>query len=463
MSSGRNRTSRKSSWASMTVHGAHKRTPDGRKLTAEEKDSWKILGAINGDLQAATRAVAEVAQCPDTVWVLEQFLDPVTLSKKKALKTPGKDLIARAIARIEDISAGITPGSAGAHLFPKKKLAAALQEWEEAIIRRRNDPRWKNVSGTPVTLHDLRQWQDRVTSMDLEVIPHLDVNAEFQRTLDIASQWDEVLARRGHIGERFSLLQEVLQLHNWPGDQWDAGDDYARAQSRYHRRLRKAREIGKDRVRDRIMQRALYLREGLLLDPVDDLEWFLAVCHFRWATPESLDIRPELTSWQLLEWVANLGRGDTSPYLTDIPQWVWNARDPRDIPTDLLTAVSGPPMMIDVDEDVVTALPPGCTIYRLIVSARGPLGPDWLVYWVESEWDDSRPILDLVESAKLHPDVVFISDWEPSDLADLIGPYLGDAFVIPTHQLVAYSHTPGIDGEFDNDSDTLPDRFDAGV
>lgn len=437
------------------MHGAHKRFPDGRKLSKAERECLPLVASLNAEVVEATARAASKALTPDTTWLLHQFLNPISLASRKGVKLPERGLLLSAIAFLENSVARDDLDPACAPPAPDEDLTAAVDEWAEAFTRRAQDKRWKRVTGTPVTREQLRNWQIRVADMHLHVIPLIDIPAEFERALTMVEAWDDVLAHRGHIGERFSLREEVVRLHNWPGDQWINGDDYASAQKRFHRRLRKARKLSDDPIRDDIMQRALYLREGLLLGPVDPLQWFLAVCQFRWAVPEMLDVRPELMTWRFVDWVARLSTA-TEPIDASIPHWARTAEDPRDVPAGLLTAVSGPGLMINLDEDVVTALPPGCRVRRLIVSAQGPLGPDWTVYWVESEWEDSRPILDLVESAKLHPKVVFISDERPDDLAELICPFLPLAYDIPTHSLTAHSHAPGV-------WPSVPDHPDAGL
>lgn len=437
------------------MHGAHKRFPDGRKLSQGERECLPLIASLNAEVVEATVRAASKALAPDTTWLLHQFLNPISLASRKGVKLPDRGLLLSAIAFLEDSVARDHPDPACAPPEPAEDLTAAIDEWAEAFTRRAQDKRWKDVTGTPVTREQLRNWQTRLADMHLRIIPLIDIPAEFERALTMVEAWDDVLAHRGHIGERFSLREEVVRLHNWPGDQWINGDDYASAQKRFHRRLRKARKLSDDPIRDEIMQRALYLREGLLLGPVDPLQWFLAVCQFRWAVPEMLDVRPELMTWRFVDWVARLSTA-TQTIDASIPRWAHTAEDPRDVPARQLTAVSGPNLMINLDEDVVTALPPGCRVRRLIVSAQGPLGPDWTVYWVESEWEDSRPILDLVESAKLHPKVVFVSDERPDDLAELIRPFLPLAYEIPTHSLSAHSHTPGA-------WPSIPDHPDAGL
>ncbi|QPK81633.1 hypothetical protein G7Y41_01970 [Schaalia sp. ZJ405] len=428
------------------MHGAKKRSPFGQKLSAQERASLPILDGINEGVTRATEKVARCAHCADVAWIVGQFLHPMTLAARKKVPLPDEDLLLRVCARIEDLADGVDihHPRGGAREFPRKKLTAALKEWRNAFAVRAKDPRWKSIEGTPVTLAGLRSWQKRMSSMDLTVIPSLEIPAEFALTLQYVEEWDEVLAQLGHTGECFSLREEVARLNNWPGDQWINGDDYASAQRRFHRRLKRARAISQDPKRDRIMERALYLREGLLLGPVDPLAWFLAVCRFRWETPEIFDPRPEIMSWRFVDWVVRIMGAHRATTISDVPAWIQQARDPRDVPAEFLTAVSGPNVMIDLDEDVVTALPPGCRVRRMVVSAVGPLGPDWILYWVESEWDDSRPILDLVESAKLHPQVIFVSDEEPQDLAEIIRPFLDIAYEIPTNPLTAHSHIPGV-------------------
>lgn len=438
-------------------HGAKKRFPDGRKLTKEERASLPTLAGINEGVRQATAEAAELAHSPDVGWLLGQFLHPVALASRKRVILPDRALVDKAVAHLEALYDARDPSMPASQTppLPRKKLAAALDRWETAFAERALDPRWKDVAGQPVTRVQLRDWQAALASMELDIIPALAIPEEFRRALHMVEAWDDLLQRRGHTGERFSLREEVVRLHNWPGDQWENGDDYALAQKRFHRRLRKARKLGEDPIRDAIMQRALYLREGLLLGPVDPLQWFLAVCRFRWAAPEVLDVRPEIMTWRFVDWVARLATPADELH-AEVPRWVSRLEDPREVPERWLTAVSGPNLMIDLDEDVVTALPPGCRVRRLVVSAAGPLGPDWTLYWVDSEWEDSRPILDLVESAKLHPKVVFVSDGEPSDLAERIRPFLGSAYEIPTNPLTAHSHIPGV-------APIFPEHPDAGL
>lgn len=427
------------------MHGAKKRFPDGRKLTKGERDCLPFVARLNEGVRAATADVAEVAHSPDAAWLIHQFLNPVPLATRKGPKLPDRALLLKAVAHLEALydADGPTLPAAETPREPCKRLIRALDAWTAAFEARAKDKRWKDVEGAPVTREGLWRWQAEAEAMELAVIPRLSLPAEFERALTMVEAWDEILERRGHVGERFSLREEVVRLHNWPGDQWRNGDDYASAQKRFHRRLRKAREVAADPVRDAIMLRALYLREGLLLGPVDPLEWFLAVCRFRWAVPEMLDMRPELMTWRFVDWVARLA-SPVERIEPEIPIWARSALDPRDVPEEMLQAVSGPDLMIDLDEDVVTALPPGCRVRRLVVSGRSALGPDWTVYWVDSEWEDSRPILDLVEAEKLHPDVVFVSDERPADLAERIRPFLEGAYEIPTNPLTAHSHIPGV-------------------
>lgn len=445
----RRRATRRAALAELALHGKDRRTPEGRKLTKGERASLPLMDTINLEVRRQAAQVAQVAHSTDVEWLIEQFLNPLDLARRKSPKLPERELVHRAVAFLESRHDGERRS------LPRRKLADALDAWYDAMRQRRHHPAWRDVQGEPVTLAQFRDWGDRLAAMDLGVIPTLHIPVEFHRALDMVEDWEELLERRGHNGERFSLREEVVRLHNWPGDQWDSGDDYASAQKRFHRRLRAARAGRADPLRDRIMHRALFLREGLLLNPVEDLEWFLAVCQFRWEVPEALDVRPELATWRLLDRMGHLGSTYRTRAYDDPPSWV-EARDPRGVPPELLTAVGGPGVMIDLDEDVVTALPPGCRVRRLVMSARGPLGPDWTVYWVESEWDDARPILDLVESAKLHPSVVFVSDEEPSDLAELVRPFLSEAFEIPTNPLTAHSHIPGV-------IPRIPDHPDAGL
>lgn len=467
----RGRARRRTSLPDLVLRGRDRRAPDGRRLTKPERRSLPVLSAIDDAVVTAMGAVGEQALCTDVEWLLLQFHNPLELAQRKSPKLPARDLLQRAVdflerrhdlltapdgaARVAGTDAAKVTGSASTPARRRAALADAVDVWYDAMSARRHDPRWRDVEGTPVTMATFRGWQDRLAAMDLEVIPTLRLPAEFDRALRMVQEWDELLHRRGHTGERFSLREEVVRLHNWPGDQWNSGDDYASAQKRFHRRLSKARRLSTDPVRDRIMVRALYLREGLLLNPVEDLEWFLAVLQFRWMVPEMLDVRPDLVSWRLLDWIARIGRGNPTRAYDDPPSWI-DAADPRGVPRDLLTGVGGPGVMIDLDEDVVTALPPGCRVRRVVMGARGPLGPDWTVYWVESEWGDSRPILDLVESAKLHPAVVFVSDGEPDDLAEVVRPFLDLAFEIPTNPLTAHSHGPGV-------IPRIPEHPDAGL
>jgi len=452
---GSGRAASRSALAEMALRGQDRRAPDGRKLTKPERASLLTVAGINAPFLECAHQVSRAARSPEVDWMVRQFLNPIPLSRRRGPTLPDRDLLDRAITFLE--------GAAGAADVPGRRLTTAVDRWTLAAQERSDNPAWKQVDGTSVSLQQFRRWQDDVAHVgqDLVVIPGLEAPAEFVRALHMVQQWDEILEQRGHLGERFSLREEVVRLHNWPGDQWNSGDDYASAQRRFHRRLRKARKLARDPVRDRIMMRALYLREGLLLNPVDDLEWFLAVLQFRHAVPEALEVRPDLMSWRVLDWISRFGRPDPVRRL-EVPEAdgdlldALDALDPRDVDPALLTGVGGPGVMIDLDEDVVTALPPGCRVRRLVVSARGPLGPDWMVYWVESEWGDSRPILDLVESEKLHPRVVFVSDEEPSDLADLLRPFLVDAYRIPTNPLTAHSHVRGA-------ATRVPDHPDAGL
>ena len=439
------------------MHGAKKRYPDGRKLTREERACLPLIASINEGVRAASELVATTAKSPDAAWLIKQFLNPVPLAGRKKVKLPTRPLLLKAIAHLEAIyeAGDLTLSATRTPSEPKKHLLRAIDSWFAAFDERAEKKQWKNVEGTPVTLEGLRRWQADLATMDLTVIPYLTLPPEFERALTMVEAWDDVLDRRGHIGERFSLREEVLRLHNWPGDQWRNGDDYASAQKRFHRRLKKARALAEDPIRDAIMQRALYLREGLLLGPVDPLDWFLAVCQFRWAVPEMLDMRPELMTWKLVDWLARLAT-PIEHVEAKTPKWARSAASPVDVPEGMLEVVSGPDLMIDLDEDVVTALPPGCRVRRLIASARTALGPDWTVYWVDSEWENSRPILNLVESAKLHPQVVFISDEQPAELAEKIRPFLDRAYEIPTNPLTAHSHIPGVMPIF-------PEHPDAGL
>ncbi|MDU7382518.1 MAG: hypothetical protein E7L06_00110 [Schaalia turicensis] len=440
-------------------HGSHKRFPDGRKLSNAERQALPLIAELNAPLQVARDQIASIAHSRDVPWLIDQFLSPVALASKKRVKLPNWDLLLKAVAHIEGAFDAQNPTIAPAHTpdVPRKKLLAGLVNWAEATRTRASDPRWGDIDGQPVTHAQFVAWRASTARQELTVIPHLEVPAPFAHALEIVQAWDTVLADRGYVGEQFSLREEVVRLHNWPGDQWVDGDDYASAQKRFHRRLKKARKLADDPVRDAVMQRALYLREGLLLDGVDPLQWFLAVCKFRWSAPDMLDVRPEIFTWKLAEQLAHLagapGHDDQS---ASIDLSTLTVNDPRELGRGSLRAVSGPRIMIDLDEDVVTALPPGCRVRRFIVSGQSALGPDWTVYWVDSERGDARVILDLVESEKLHPNVIFVSDGQPDDLANLLRPFLEVAFEIPTNPLTAHSHIPGVMPLF-------PEHPDAGL
>ncbi|PID98130.1 MAG: hypothetical protein CSA82_01050 [Actinobacteria bacterium] len=421
---------------------------DGSLLTEKNLADLAVLDEINTQLFEATHEVADLAHCADVGWILGQFLDPRKMTRRKGPRLPDHDLLERTILRVENYADWRSRST------PRKKMAAALQHWVSTLDARRQHPAWEGIDPRP-SLDTFNRWQRGLATMELEVIPHLSLPPSFERALFLVQQWDALLDERGYKGELFSLREELVRLNNWPGDQWDSGDDYASAQKRFHRRLKKARKLAQDPVRDRVMQRALYLREGLLLDPVDDVEWFLAVCRFRWERPEVLDPNALLPSEHLVDWgpprTADADAISAKDTCEDS-----HLSSPLDVDCDCLTVVSGPDVMIDMDEDVVSALPPGCQVQRLIVSVDGPLGPDWTIYWVESEWEDSGPIMDLVESEKLHPTVLFVSDRHPEALANLVEPWLERAFVIPTHPLSAHSHTPP-------SRSTFPERMDAAL
>ena len=73
-----------------------------------------------------------------------------------------------------------------------------------------------------------------------------------------------------------------------------------------------------------------------------------------------------------------------------------------------------------------------------MVSRADPLGPDWLVYWVRSADSGARAIMDLVETQKLRPQILWVLDGRPATLAAVVEPHLDRAFKIPTHPLSAY-------------------------
>lgn len=453
-----------SHWIERALGGAHLRAPDGRRLTKKERACLDLVDAINAPVIAAAEAAGKVASSRDVMWLLNQFCEPLAAASRKGVKLPDVDLLMRTVARIEDLRAGVDISSRAARSRPHAKLRRALENWVDAVYARRKDPRWAHVEGTPVTLARARQWRIASATTPLDVIDSLDVSPEFLRALSMVVEWDEFLSQRGRqCGEPFSLRREVLRLNNWPGDQWKDGDDFAAAQERFHRRLRKARAASSDPLRDRVMERALFLREGLLLGPVDDVDWFLAVCNFRRTVPEALDVRVKVGAWRLFEMFSPRRVPIPTGADTEVPEWVCLADDPREVPSQFLTAVSGPPLMIDLDEDVVAALPPGCSVRRLFLSGRGALGPDWAVYWVESEWKDSRPFLDLVESAKLHPRVLFVSNAHPSDLAHVVAPFLDCAFTIPTHELSAHSRLCSHDFFAGSLLPASDERFDAAL
>ena len=401
-----------------------------RKLRPLDCDERAAIAAINSPFLDAARRVCDVAQYPDTAWIIHLLCSPKDLAKRHAPQLPDFEVASQAIARIESTAAD---GSAPrADLRLDEPLRDGLATMWLAHEARQHDPRWRGMRETKlVTAAEVRTWYNDLTAgvRDLRILPHLPIPVAFAQAAASVATWDEWLRARGEIGESFSLLEELVRLRNWPGDQWNSGDDFASAQQRFHRRLAKARRRGRDEVCDRILNRALYLREGLLTDPINPVEWFLAAAAH---TARHVEV--------CLPWSRAHDRLAPPPLDSDARNHpVAIASSPVDVDPRALRWVSGPDQMIDVDEDAVAALPPGCRVYRLVVSHAHPMGPDWMVYWVESDSGDATPYLDLVETAKLHPPVLFISDGQPRDLAACVEPYLDRAFTIPTHPLAAFA------------------------
>ena len=421
----------------LPVRHPERRAPSGRKLTPQERASLRTVTEIYQHAERAAGSLSRKAKSDDVRWFVAQFMNPAAMALGKEHKLPSWDLLHRAVLYLENAATG----ESRTELRPK--LAAALDDWIDAMVKARRSKRWKDVAGHPATLEQFRNWRDRLDLLEPVAIPELETPPEFESALARVREWDQLMWEVGHGAGGFSLREEIVRLHNWPGDQWDSGDDFARAQRRFKKRLKAARKAhGPDPVRDRVLRRSLYLREGLLLNPVDDLSWLLAVLKLRWAMPDVLDPRPENRWWRFVDRVQGLVREPVRDSWGRKPFWM-DASSPLEVPPDKLEAVSGPGVMIDVDEDVVAALPPGCRVWRLVMSARGPLGPDWIIYWIESELGDAHTFPDLVETAKLHPAVVLVADARPSELAALVKPFLGGAFEIPTHSLAAYNHIAG--------------------
>lgn len=411
-----------------------------RKLSPLPAKQMKIIEAINADYVEAASEAARNAHAPDTAWLILQWCSPRDLGRKRGPKLPQLELVLQAINVIENRYTNKT------RTIPRRKIREPLQRMWVAHERRSTDKRWNDIPNTKnFTMPEFARWHDHIVTAapNLTVIPHLPIPKAFKQAADLVELWDDFLRARGHTGERFSLQEELARLHNWPGDQWNTGDDFASSQSRYHRRLAKARKRRSDPLRDQVMKRALYLREGLLTDPIDPLAWFLAAATYLSVNPHALlpsnkqDYNILGEALDQIESFAKRRRGYSFP--TPSVESVENPGTPLDYPADRLRYVSGPNQMIDLDEDVVAALPPGCQVKRLIVSNDHPMGPDWMVYWVESEEGGAKPIINLVETAKLRPPILFVSDGHPCDLAELVRPELHHAFTIPTHPLTAYA------------------------
>lgn len=406
-------------------------------LAAEHRD---IIAAINADYVEAASEAARNAHAPDTAWLITQWCSPRDLGRKRGPQLPQLDLVLQAINIIENLYTNKT------RTLPRRKIREPLARMWRAHEARRRDKRWNQIPNTKnFTTPEFERWHESLIRAipQLTVIPNLPISTSFLQASELIELWDQFLRQRGHTGERFSLQEELTRLHNWPGDQWNTGDDYAATQKRYHRRLAKARKKKHDPLRDQVMKRALYLREGLLTDPIDPLGWFLATAAYLSANPNALlpvDKREYTRIGEVLDQIqlfSNRRRG--YGFTTPSPESIETPGSPVDVPIDELRWVSGPNQMIDLDEDVVASLPPGCQVKRLIVSKDHPMGPDWMVYWVESEEGGARPILDLVETAKLRPPILFVSDGHPRELAELVEPQLHHAYTIPTHPLTAYA------------------------
>ncbi|MDO5035325.1 MAG: hypothetical protein Q4E01_08095 [Actinomycetaceae bacterium] len=410
-----------------------------RKLTPLTKSENKAISAINAAYLEAAHEAAAAAHAPDTKWLISLWCSPRDLSKKKGPNLPSLPLVLDAINVIENEYTGRT------RTKPRKKIREPLARMWAAHEERKTSPHWQSLTGDKSRWYSteaLQDWYDGVEdgAQNLSVLPNRPYPVAFKQALDWIEDWDAFLKARGHAGERFSLFEELTRLHNWPGDQWNTGDDYASAQKRYHRRLAKAQKRVTDPLRDQVLRRALYLREGLLTEPIDPLEWFLASASYTanhprvmlpW-TPKDYNLLGDIVdSFESFRERATaksfeVKRSDLKMTLTAVDE-------------EELSWVSGPLQMIDLDEDVVAALPPGCQVKRLIVSRKHPIGPDWMVYWVESEDGGAKPILNLVETAKLRPQILFVSDGIPANLASLVSDHLGKAFTIPTHPLSAWT------------------------
>ena len=410
-----------------------------RKLKPLTKTEKQAIDAINHDFLQAANEAATAAHCPDTAWLISLWTSPRDLGKRKSPDLPDLDLVLAAINIIENEYTNRT------RTLPRRKTREPLARMWQAHEARKTNPNWEELTDSKsrwYTTEDLQQWYNNVEegAKNLTVLPTRTYPHAFVQAVAWVEAWDEFLKLRGHIGERFSLREELTRLHNWPGDQWNTGDDYESAQNRFHRRLAKAQKRVADPLRDQVLRRALYLREGLLTEPVDPLEWFLASASYTAINPgvmipwtqkdynalgdlvdsfENLRLRSKRKSFEAK-------KSDLKLKLTSIDE-------------SELTWVCGPQQMIDLDEDVVAALPPGCAVKRLIVSRKHPIGPDWMVYWVESEDGGAKPILNLVETAKLRPPILFVSDGTPANLASLVSEHLDSAFTIPTHPLSVWN------------------------
>ncbi|MDO5721492.1 MAG: hypothetical protein Q4P06_02985 [Actinomycetaceae bacterium] len=409
-----------------------------RKLSALSDFARDTITDLNAPYLAAAQRAASAAHAPDTAWLIRLWCSPRDLGRRRGPRLPEKDIVLAAINRIENIYTSKT------RTLPRRRIREAVEQMWLAHARRADDPRWEELESSRLfEAAQLEQWYHQVEeeASKLTVLPRFTDDEVFGAAVEMVRSWDSFLATRGHVGERFSLLEELTRLNDWPGDQWNTGDDFADAQARYHRRLAKARKRGADPHRDAIMLRGLFLREGLLTDPIDPLAWFLAAAAHLAAHPQVLLpwtrkdynlLGEALDQWQEFRrhprWGRRLPR----------PQQRYSAALPTVLDPRQLRAVSGPNQMIDVDEDVVAALPPGCSVRRLVLSDIDPLGSDWMVYWVRTPQGEGRPIMDLVESAKLRPQILWVCDGQPAKLAALVEPLLPRAFEIPTHPLAAY-------------------------
>lgn len=414
-----------------------------RKLTPLTKAEQKAIDAINAEYLNAAQAASKAAHAPDTAWLISLWCSPRDLGKRKGPNLPDLQLVLDAINIIENKYTNRT------RTLPRRKIREPLTKMWEAHATRAEDPRWDDLKGSRLfTSEKLQNWYDTLeaSAAELTVLPNMDRPKSFTQAVSWVEAWDAFLRHRGHTGERFSLQEELSRLHNWPGDQWNTGDDYASAQQRYHRRLAKAQKRKVDPLRDQVLRRALYLREGLFTDPIEPLEWFLASASYISTNPQVM-LPWTRKDYNILGDV--LDEFDTFSQRRKKQPFEAKASDLKlklsEVDEDELRWVSGPDQMIDLDEDVVAALPPGCQVKRLIVSRQHPIGPDWMVYWVESEDGGARPILDLVETAKLRPQILFVSDGQPSNLASLVEDHLDHAFTIPTHPLTAWAGMDPLD------------------